>query len=395
MKRTLYLPRFNYKEKLKVYTGGPVNKGFYERNLKKAKSTYMIDCFNSPTSFYRKKRYKKFNQVIDNYYDKYIKTKIKYKLLSKSLNKKKENKFDYKKKFQIKKKDLNALFTYNLKDNEILDFSITEELIKSMFNGEDDKTMIKTPEIKDDYEMRLYGKKKKKIILKIENQESTKDEIKNDTSKIEEDDDNETFTFIDGGEITIDDNYLKLKNNSDRDPSLFEDIINKDFYLDYNPPIYNLPQSLLGEEEKKNENEDSEYKDFDFIDEKEEEKIQKEEEIYKQNKKTSNKDLKMLNNIVQDDEFPQFDQLINPYFQTNYIPPEVFPKPKDLEEEYDEDNFGYDDFELDKGKDILGNGDNNNLFLINRIIQNNESKDDKKTNEGDEEVNYYNQDEFI
>ena len=46
-----------------------------------------------------------------------------------------------------------------------------------MFNGEDDKTMIKTPEIKDDYEMRLYGKKKKKIILKIENQESTKDEI--------------------------------------------------------------------------------------------------------------------------------------------------------------------------------------------------------------------------
>ena len=231
-----------------------------------------------------------------------------------------------------------------------------------MFNGEDDKTMIKTPEIKDDYEMRLYGKKKKKIILKIENQENTKDEIKDDTSKIEEDDDNETFTFIDGGEITIDDNYLKLKNNSDRDPSLFEDIINKDFYLDYNPPIYNLPQSLLGEEEKKNENEDSEYKDFDFIDEKEEEKIQKEEEIYKQNKKTSNKDLKMLNNIVQDDEFPQFDQLINPYFQTNYIPPEVFPKPKDLEEEYDEDNFGYDDFELDKGKDILGNGDNNNLF---------------------------------
>ena len=52
----------------------------------------------------------------------------------------------------------------------------------------------------------------------------------------------------------------------------------------------------------------------------------KEEE--KDNNQNNNGDLKMLNDIIQDNAFPKFDQIINPYYQTNYLPPDIFTKSK-------------------------------------------------------------------
>ena len=34
--------------------------------------------------------------------------------------------------------------------------------------------------------------------------------------------------------------------------------------------------------------------------------------------------LKMISDIVQDNKYPTFNQIINPYYQTNYLSPEVF-----------------------------------------------------------------------
>ena len=36
----------------------------------------------------------------------------------------------------------------------------------------------------------------------------------------------------------------------------------------------------------------------------------------------------MIDDIIKEDKNPQFDQIINPYYQTNYKPPDVFIKPE-------------------------------------------------------------------
>jgi hypothetical protein len=107
----------------------------------------------------------------------------------------------------------------------------------------------------------------------------------------------------------------------------------------------------------------------------------KEKEIYEINKKLNvesdinqyeNKDLKMLNNIVKENNFPMFEQIINPYYQTNYSPPEVFPKSENLEKVKEEENLGYDDFELDTGNQLKRNDEDENFQLLN---DNNQGKE--------------------
>ena len=80
----------------------------------------------------------------------------------------------------------------------------------------------------------------------------------------------------------------------------------------------------------------------------------------------------MLSNIITNDEYPKFEQLIDPYYQTNYIPPEVFPKPQDLVEKEEEEQYGYGEFELVTEKVVEGNEDEDNLVLLNKAVLNNE-----------------------
>ena len=161
MKPGIFLPKYRLNQKLNVYTGAPVNKGFYERNLQKAKTIYMNKCCKTPKKFFRRKEDRAFNQLINNYYYDYNKFQKKHKFIPQFQKpiKKQDDNINFNQ-YELKKKNLSVLFfTYDSKKNEELDFEVTDNLLKSMFNGKDD-TLIKTTQIKNDYEMRLRGKQK-------------------------------------------------------------------------------------------------------------------------------------------------------------------------------------------------------------------------------------------
>ena len=80
----------------------------------------------------------------------------------------------------------------------------------------------------------------------------------------------------------------------------------------------------------------------------------------------------MLDNIIKDNKYPLFDQIIDPYYQTDYIPPKIFPKPPNIEEEEEDQNYGYGDFELNPENQIKGNDNDNDLVLISNAVLNNE-----------------------
>ena len=487
--------------RMNVYSGTPINNN---KNFNPNNKSFTINNYcRTPKRFYRRKKDKEFNQLINNYYEDYYKFQKKHKYLQKTY--KEEENFNINQ-YELKKKNLSVLFfTYDSKKNEELDFEVTDNLLKSMFNGKDD-TLIKTTQIKNDYEMRLRGKQKlEKDKIKYNNFFDEKNEItkrkfgypevnqneehspsintENNRAK------NEKFMFLNEGDIIIEDNYLDFRNNIYKNSKsyLFRDIIKSNFLGDYEAPIYSNPQS---NEEPKNSNEeigdgelkkfkdmvienkyilfdqlitphykntkyipppifpklsedeeiigfeDEEYKEnFDFTEKtiknegnddalvllnsqitsqefpmfeylirydfkgkysppryeipldiqkeikEEEKKIKEENEIYKKNKNIyvesninqyDNKNLKMVNDIVKDNNFPMFEQIINPYYQTDYLPPEVFPKSDSLEIVKEEENLGYDDFEFERKKKIKRNENDDNYQLINNDLHNKE-----------------------
>ena len=432
--------------RMNLYAGSPINNKFNQK-----KNSLTINNFGrTPKKFFRIKKDKEFNQLLDDYYENYYKFQKKNKHFKKPI--KEEENFNFNQ-FQLKKKNLSVLFfTYDSQKNDELDFKVTDDLIKSMFTGKDD-TLIKTTQIQYDYEMRLKVKTNKA-------NSSNKQKI-------------EDFIFLDDGDNIIEENYLDFKNNIYENPKsyLFEEIINSNFNGVYETPIYSIKEKIEHKNEEINElkqfrdivkqrilfeqvissvyknldnykpppifpklPEDEEYKEsFNFNEnpndkeeeddnnlillsniitnqefpmfenlirndykgkysppiykipsdiqkeiEEENERKKKEKEIYEINKKLNvesdinryeNKDLKMLNNIVKENNFPMFEQIINPYYQTNYSPPEVFPKQENLEKVKEEENLGYDDFELDTGNQLKRNDEDENFQLLNNNNQ--------------------------
>ena len=537
MKPGIFLPKYKLNQKLNVYTGAPVNKGFYERNLQKAKTIYMNKCCKTPKKFFRRKEDRAFNQLINNYYYDYNKFQKKHKFISQYQKpiKKQEDDINFNQ-YELKKKNLSVLFfTYDSRNNEEIDFDMTDKLINSMYTGKDD-TLIKTTQIRNDYEMRLNGKKKKepKYNNFIDNKKDKNIEINNKkkinfieentsgdqsssiknndnlkrTKNLKESEEEMNQFYIKGGDIILDDNYLDFSKKIylDSELPLYKDIIDSNFGKNYEPPTYKKPQEVIDEEEKEkkyseniqnllneqknqtlnkyedgqlkrfkdmiisnkypefeqltnpyyptnyipppcfpklpedeeeNEDEDYGYGDFGFNEEdkkeiieeddenlillsnqitnkdfpmfehlirndfkgnyapplykiplhiqkniqKEKEKKKNEKELYDKNKdlnvetdinRDENNELKMIDNIIKDDQCPLFEQLINPYYSTKYIPPDTFPKPENLEEKKEEENYGYEDFEMGTDKQIEGNDDDDNLVLIKNDILNKE-----------------------
>ena len=520
------LPINKSKEKLKVYTGAPVNRGFYQRNLNKARPLYMNKCTDIAKKFYRRKEDRAFNQLLNTYYDDFNKIKKSHKILSKPL-KGQRSTFDFNL-YELKKKNLSALFfNYDLKYNEDIDYSFTDNLINSMNNGKND-TLIKTTQTRNDYEMRLNGKRKKNNInynnyidndedrnrnnnnggqnnvdLIVEepnnvnqssNNSKNNEKLNNAQVITEESDENyDNIFYLEDGDQIIDDNYLDFKTKLyyNNNFPLFNEIINSDFNKDYEIPIYKTPESnnkdiidsqnntslnddelkrfkkmiigndypgfdqvispyyptdykpppcfpKLPEDEEEDENDEYGYEGFGFNEDnnnnqindedddalillsnqitnndypmfdhlirndykggyapptykipshieremkKEEEKLQENKKIYEENKNLNiendinrykDGELKMLDNVIKDNEYPLFKQIIDPYYKTDYIPPKIFPKPPNIEEEQEEQNYGYEDFELNPEKQIEGNDNDNDMVLINNAILNNE-----------------------
>ena len=391
MKPRGYLPRYKCDEKLNVYSGAPVNRGFYERNLNKARPIYLGNCFQSPRYYSRKRKDRELNRVLSNYYDDYNKFKHKFKLKPKNPQLEKNN-FNCNL-YEIKQKNLSStFFIYDSRNSKDADFTMTDDLINSMYDGKN-STLIKSTQNKKDYELRLIGFKKKKKKKKPKDKfkynnyikeedyknnsefkekaasgnqsSSVKNESKlkrsenlkvNDEEEEEEKDDE--INYLKDGDKDIDDNYLKLIDNNIDSP-LLKDILKSDFNVEYKPPKYQIPQSVLEEEEnnkKKSEDMQNLYNS------------QRNQAL----NKYKDGELKRFQDIIKDNEYPCFEQITNPYYQTNYIPPPCFPKMPEDEEESGNESYIYDEFGFDEDNKEALEEDDDQLILLSNQITNNE-----------------------
>ena len=395
MKPRRKLQKFKYNNmKPIVYSGGPIIESHYNLFFNKSKTIQFGNCCKTPKYYIRKRKDREFNKLLNNYYDDYNKFSKKYQFRPKAIEKKEENfdnNYDYNK-YELKKKNLAILFfAYDSKNNEDPDFSITDELINSMYNGNND-TLIKNTAIKYDYEMRLKGFKKKKKKPKkynnylIEedkndnhefqeevssgNQSSSKrdfkvikerkeEEKKEKEEEEEEEEEDDDFNYLKNGDKDIDDNYLKFRDNSNFDTPLLKDILNKDFNNKYEPPKYIIPQSVLDEEENNKK------------------KAEEMQNLYNSQKyQTLNKykdgELKRFQDMIKDNEYPCFEQITNPYYKTNYIPPSCFPKMPEDEEESENELYGYGDFGYTEDNKEVIDEDEDQLILLSNQINNKE-----------------------
>ena len=400
MKPRRQLPKFkNNNLKPIVYSTGLIKDSHYDLFFKKSLTINLAKCCKTPKYYMRKRKDREFNKLINNYYDDYNKFSKKHQFKPK-VTKKKEDNFDTNynyNKYEIKKKTLgNIFFAYDSKINADPDYNITDNLINSMYNENND-TLIKSTAIKYDYEMRLNGFKKKKEKKKPqkynnylkeedkneihefkeevtsgdqssskkdfkvikEKKEEEKEEKEEEKEKEEEEEEDDNINYLKNGDIDIDDNYLKFRDNSNSDTPLLKDILNKDFNSKYQPPKYIVPQSVLDEEEENKR------------------KAEEMQNLYNlQKNQTLNKykdgELKRFQDIIKDNEYPCFEQLTNPYYQTSYIPPPCFPKMPEDEEESENELYGYGDFGFTEDNKEIEDEDEDQLILLSNQINNKE-----------------------
>ncbi len=126
---------YKFEEKLKIYSGAPVNKGFYNRNLNKAQKLYTKDNWKPPKPVNIKKfKNETFNQKIDNYIHDFEILKEKYNLPQQSHKSQKIKiiERDYEEIEQKKINVNNILINEINKFFEINFFDITDDIINSM-----------------------------------------------------------------------------------------------------------------------------------------------------------------------------------------------------------------------------------------------------------------------
>lgn len=355
--------------KLKIYTDVPLSNSQYQKMIENAKPRYMNDYYNTP-KFNRRKDEKSFNNLLNSYYSDYKKLKNKYNFIEEEQNEEdypedqNNNYVDYEE-FQQKKRNIYSLFLSNdTMDLDDINFDLTDNLINNMYDGRKE-TLLKNTQTNNDYNLRISGKdynpKSNQYMIKRDNikdnpeeenkisENNNEDNIDNvviDDNKSEEEEnipENEIF-YIDEDKIKDkDDNYLILKYNKNNaeDLPLLEDIINNEYNEIYKPPIYDMPETeteKLKPEKKKNKS--------------------------KKVKKVNN--LKEFQDNIINNEYPLFEQLINPDFPTKFIPSSSFPLPDDenkdqFEEENDDEKKDEDDEynDFDRSKDdIKDEGDN-------------------------------------
>ena len=284
------------KNKLKSYEDIPVNKGFYNQNLLRAKKLYLTEYDRIKQQINKRREDYEFQKVLSNYYNDFNKLSKKHPYLN--LNKcekyddpKDQNEIDFNQ-YEIKKKNINALFfKYDNKEDE-LNFDITDELIESMNDG-DNKTLLNCFEIKEDYKRRLALNKMNNI-----------NDISNDNLLSEQK--NENFSII----------SEQNKNKMENKKNIFKEEIKEEENLENNNLIYNLQSDPL----KKNQEKEIIINDI----------VEEENELVRYKK------------YLKENKYPVFEKLINPFIDINYIPPTFIPveqkSEKDDENEQEENN---------------------------------------------------------
>ena len=376
----LLFSKYYCDNKLGIYSTPPMNNKQYKKMISNAKSKYM-DEYNSSTN--KTSRYceeKKFNNLLSNYYEDFNKLKSKYKFTEEETEKTEPDVSE--EDFMIKRQSIDKIFSGDLFDLQDLNFDVTDNIINEL-PKENNFSLIKNTQIKEDYDFRLQGflKNKKYMIPnddKItdeemenfnENEENNENEkninlkAKNElNNKIENEDvineNNENnLTENDNKENNIktieekeqigyiendtqfnlenNENYLKLNQPSlNDDLPLFMDIISCNNNIIYQVPFYEYPGYPL-ETTKKTEEEDRN-------------KIMKSQEEEK-------------NKLIKSQEEEKYSDFEN----ENNKKDEIIDNNKEKIEEKDNVNYEY-----NENNNINNNIDENNLVLENTNQEN-------------------------
>ena len=321
----------NNKSKFNSYA--PFNQGNYKRNLNKSKKLYMDEYDRLKQQIYKRRQDREFHEVLSNYYNDFNKLSKKHPFLKNNQNfikPKQPETFDYNQ-YEMKKKNINALFfKYDNSEND-LNFDFTDELINSMNDG-NNKSFLNSFEIKQDYNKRLALYKKNEI----------KNEIETDT--------NNTNLY------SLDKN-INLSIISDQKQRKTDDKINQ---------IKNVPAKQTKEDEinknnnssEKQINQDNEiqnnliienYQDINDINNKQKIQLENKKEELELNeiKEEQEDELARYKNYLKENKFPCFEDFINPFNKTNFIPPVYIPEEPESEKNESESKkiSEYNDFE--------------------------------------------------
>ena len=262
---------FNY-EQLNEYSDvGEINNKEYKKKLRNVKPRY-LEIFKNKNKRSKFMEDKYFNSLMTSYIEDYNKLKNKYHFKDDEDMKNANIEID-KKDYDLKKQDINKIFSGNILDIKDFNFDICDNLINEI-PKDDNITLLKSTQNKEDYEYRLQGiaKNKKNETLKEENEEEdmvnikgkdsgnliingkdkkdiNNSEVKNKNNIINEknmndnNEDNkakESEVYIENdAQFKENDNYLKLNQQKlDDDLPLLYDILSSNYNKNYKIPFY-------------------------------------------------------------------------------------------------------------------------------------------------------------
>ena len=303
---------FNY-EQLNEYSDvGEINNKEYKKKLRNVKPRY-LEIFKNKNKRSKFMEDKYFNNLMTSYIEDYNKLKNKYHFKDDEDMKNTNIEID-KKDYDLKKQDINKIFSGNKLDIKDFNFDICDNLINDM-PKDDNITLLKSTQNKEDYEYRLQGiaKNKKNETLKEENEEEDMVNIKGK----------------DSGNLIINGKDKKDINNSE--------VKNKN--------------NIINENNMNDNNEDNKAK---------------ESEVYIENDAQfkENDNYLKLNQQKLDDDLPLLYDILSSNYNKNYKIP-FYEHEKDETLKKSEDN--YSDFEKEK---ILEKADENHIILINENKEN-------------------------
>ena len=303
---------FNY-EQLDEYSDvGEINNKEYKKKLRNVKPRY-LEIFKNKNKRSKFMEDKYFNNLMTSYIEDYNKLKNKYHFKDDEDMKNTNIEID-KKDYDLKKQDINKIFSGNILDIKDFNFDICDNLINDM-PKDDNITLLKSTQNKEDYEYRLQGiaKNKKNETLKEENEEEDMVNIKGK----------------DSGNLIINGKDKKDKNNND---------------------VKNN-KNIINENNMNDNNEDNKAK---------------ESEVYIENDAQfkENDNYLKLNQQKLDDDLPLLYDILSSNYNKNYKIP-FYEHEKDETLKKSEDN--YSDFEKEK---ILEKADENHIILINENKEN-------------------------
>ena len=176
--------KYSCDDKLGIYSNSNVPKSNYQykKAISRVRSKYMQD-YNESKRISRYSEEKQFNNLLSNYYQDYNVLKSKYNFINEE--EKDKNEYDItEEEYFMKKQKVEKIFSGDLLDMNDFNFDFTDKLIND-FPKENNYSLIKNTQLKDDYDFRLQGFSKNNKYM-VPNEDKIEDEENENENENEE-----------------------------------------------------------------------------------------------------------------------------------------------------------------------------------------------------------------